>query len=92
MHLGADVPLDSWRVAFEATGAGLAVIGVVGAPDVAAADRVVRSLLALARPPIAVLGGRRARELPGVADGVVLLPDPIDEAIAVILGLAGSAA
>ena len=92
LYLGADVPLDSWRVAFEATGAGLAVIGVVGAPDVAAADRVVRSLLALARPPITVLGGRRARELPGAADGVVLLPDPIDEAIAVILGLAGSAA
>ena len=90
LYLGADVPHESWRVAVEATGARLAVIGVVGAADVAAADGVVRTLLALARPPIAALGGRHARDLPGATDGVVLLPDRIDEAMAVILGLAGS--
>lgn len=92
LYLGADVPLESWWVAVEATAAKLAVIGVVGASDVAAADRVVRTLRALERPPIAVLGGRRARDVPGSADGVVLLPDRIDEAITVILGLAASAA
>lgn len=91
LYLGADVPLDSWRVAVEATGARLTVIGVVAAGDVAAADLVVRTLRALARPPIAALGGRRAREVPGVDDGMVVLPERIDEAIDVILGLAGSA-
>lgn len=91
LYLGADVPLDSWRVAVEATGARLTVIGVVSAGDVAAADLVVRTLLALARPPIAALGGRRAREVRGVDDGVVVLPERIDEAIDVILRLAGSA-
>lgn len=90
LYLGADVPLESWRVALEATGAGLAVIGVVGATDVAAADRVVRTLQASSRPPIVALGGRRAAEVPGATDGVVLLPDRIDEAVAVIEGLTTS--
>ena len=92
LYLGADVPLESWRVAVEATGAQVAVVGVVGAADVAAADRVVTALQASARPPIAALGGRRAGDVRGAADGVVLLPDRIDEAIAVILGLVASAA
>jgi methanogenic corrinoid protein MtbC1 len=92
LYLGADVPLESWQVALDATGARLAVIGVVGAADVAAADRVVRALLASARPPIVALGGRRAGDVRGAADGVVLLPDPIEEAIVVIQGLATSAA
>jgi methanogenic corrinoid protein MtbC1 len=91
LYLGADVPLDSWRVAVEATGARLAVIGVVGAADVAAADHVVRTLQACARPPIAALGGRRAGDVRG-ADGMVVLPDRIDEAITVIQGLAASEA
>jgi methanogenic corrinoid protein MtbC1 len=90
LYLGADVPLESWRVAVEAIGARVAVIGVVGATDVAAADRVVRTLLASARPPIAAVGGRRAQELSGAGDGVVVLPDRIDDAIALVLGLAGS--
>lgn len=92
LYLGADVPLESWQVAVEATGASVAVIGVVGAPDVAAAARVVRTLLASARPPVAALGGRRAHELSGAGDRVVVLPDRIDEAISVILELAGPAA
>ena len=92
LYLGADVPLDSWRVAVEATGAGLAVVGVVGATDVAAADRVVRTLQATTRPPIVALGGSRAGEARDAAAGVVILPDRIDEAIAVILGLAASPA
>jgi DNA-binding transcriptional MerR regulator/methanogenic corrinoid protein MtbC1 len=90
LYLGADVPVDSWRVAVEETGARLTVIGVVGAGDVAAADLVVGTLLALARAPIAALGGRRAREVRGVDGGMVVLPERIDEAIDVILRLAGS--
>ena len=82
------MPLESWLVAIEASGARLVVIGVVGTTDVGAADRVVETLQALARPPIAALGGRRAREVRGARDGVVLLPDGFDEAIAVILRLA----
>lgn len=92
LYLGADVPLESWQVAVEATGARLTVIAVVGAADVAAADRVVRVLQALTRPPIAALGGRRAGDVRSATDGVVLLPDRIDDAIDVILGLVGSAA
>jgi methanogenic corrinoid protein MtbC1 len=92
LYLGADVPLDSWRVAVEATGARLAVIGVVAAEDAAASDGVVSTLRALARPPVVALGGGRAGDVRGAEDGVVLLPEPIDEAIAVILGLAASTA
>lgn len=90
LYLGADVPLDSWRVAVEASGARLAVIGVVGAADVAAAERVLRTLQALARPPITALGGRRASDVRRAGEGVVLLPDRIDEAIGVIQGLAAA--
>jgi methanogenic corrinoid protein MtbC1 len=90
LYLGADVPLDSWRVAVDATGARLAVIGVVGAADVAAAERVVRTLQASARPPITALGGGHAGDVRGATDGMVLLPDRIDDAIAVIHGLATS--
>jgi methanogenic corrinoid protein MtbC1 len=92
LYLGADVPLESWRVAVEATGARLTVIGVVGEGDVLAADRVVRILQAMARPPIAAVGGRRAGEVRGSNEGVVLLPERLDESIDVIQRLAGSAA
>lgn len=92
LYLGADVPLESWRVAADATGARLAVIGVIGAADVAAAERVVRTLQASPRPPITALGGRHAGDVGGAAEGMVLLPDRIDEAIAVIQGLTTSAA
>jgi methanogenic corrinoid protein MtbC1 len=92
LYLGANVPLESWRVAVETSGAGLAVIGVVGAADVAGADRVVATLRTLARAPLAALGGRRAADVRGAPDGMVLLPDTMDEAVAVIVGLAASAA
>ncbi len=91
LYLGADVPLESWRVAVEATGARVIVVGVVWAADVAAADRVVRTFETSARPPITALGGRRAGDVRGAADGVVLLPEPIDEAIAIVLGLVAAA-
>ena len=92
LYLGADVPLASWRVAIEATGASLAVVGVVGTADVAAAERVVASLQALARPPIVALGGRRAGDVQGAANGTVVLPDRIDEATVILQNLAASAA
>ena len=92
LYLGADVPLESWRVAVEATGARLTVIGVVGTADIAAAERVVATLASLARPPIVALGGRRAGEVRRTADGTVVLPDRMDETIAVLQGLAASAA
>lgn len=91
LYLGADVPIESWRVAVEASGARLTVIGVVDAADVAPADRVVKALRATARPPIAALGGSHAGDVRGT-DGMVVLPDRIDEAIAVIQELAASGA
>ena len=92
LYLGADVPLASWRVAAEATGAALTVIGVIGEGDVVATDRVVKALRAMARPPIVAVGGRRAGEVRGTNEGVVVLPERVDESIDVIAGLTGSAA
>jgi DNA-binding transcriptional MerR regulator len=86
LYLGADVPLASWLTAVETSRASIAVVGVVTASDVPAARDVVGILRRAAGRPTAVLGGARAHELGG-SDGTTVLPGPIDEAVAVVLGL-----
>jgi DNA-binding transcriptional MerR regulator/methylmalonyl-CoA mutase cobalamin-binding subunit len=80
LYLGADVPVASWLATVGVTGARLAVIGVTGAPDVAAAAEVVAALRASSRPPALALGGRRAAEV-AVGPGVLVLPDDLDAAV-----------
>ena len=86
LYLGADVPLASWVTAVETSLAPVALVAVVAATDVAAADEVVRALRRAPSQPTVVLGGVRAHEL-REAEGSVLLPASMDEAVAVIHGL-----
>lgn len=80
LYLGADVPVASWLVAVEASGASVAVIGTIGAPDVRGAAEVVAALRASGRPPAVALGGRRAGNVAGVPASVVL-PDDLAESV-----------
>lgn len=80
VYLGADVPIASWLAAVEATGAPVAVIGTIGAPDVGAVAEVVAALRASTRPPAVALGGRRAAQVAG-APGSVVLPDALEDAV-----------
>ncbi len=90
LYLGADVPVASWLATVGVTGARLAVIGVTGAPDVAAASEVVAALRASSRPPVLALGGRRAAEV-AVGPGVLVLPDDLDAAVTAARRLLGPA-
>ncbi len=83
LYLGADVPLASWVTAVETSLAPVALVAVVATTDVAAADEVVAELRRAPSQPAVVLGGIRAHEL-SEADGSILLPGSLDEAVAVI--------
>ena len=87
LYLGADVPLESWLTAAITTAAPVAVIGVVSQADVRAADAVVLALQAAERPPATAFGGASAREVSG-ADGILVLPERIDDAVAQVRELA----
>ena len=88
LYLGADVPSASWLTALEESRAPIAVVAVVATSDVAAADEVVVALRQAPNQPTVMLGGNRAHEL-GEAEGPILLPGSMDEAVAVIQGLLG---
>jgi DNA-binding transcriptional MerR regulator/methylmalonyl-CoA mutase cobalamin-binding subunit len=63
MHLGADLPVEDWLDAAVQTDAAAAVVGVVTAVDVAAAEAVVTALQA-ARPRMHVaVGGEAAAQV-----------------------------
>ena len=63
LYLGADVPLASWLTAVTTSRAPIAVVAVVAAPDVGAADAVVAALRGAPGRPSVLLGGTRAQEL-----------------------------
>ena len=86
LYLGADVPLMSWLTAVETSLAPVVVVAVVATSDVAAADEVVAALRRAPSQPIVMLGGLRAHEV-GEAEGSIVLPGSLDEAVAVIQGL-----
>lgn len=86
LYLGADVPLASWLTAVTTSRAPIAVVAVVAATDVAAADAVVAAFRGAPGRPSVMLGGTRAQELSGT-DRSMLLPGSMDEAVAVIKGL-----
>ncbi|HET7726442.1 MAG TPA: MerR family transcriptional regulator [Candidatus Limnocylindrales bacterium] len=91
VYLGPNVPLESWLTAVRTTGARVAVVGAIGASDVAPATGVVAALGRMDEPPSVVLGGPHA---PEVTDGrgAVLLPPALEDAVAVVRGLAGRTA
>ena len=68
LYLGADVPLASWLTAVTTSRAPIAVVAVVAAPDVGAADAVVAALRGAPGRPSVLLGGTRAQELRGRTD------------------------
>jgi hypothetical protein len=74
-------------MAAEATRARVAVIGVLGEPDVAAATETIDALVSSTSRLTVAVGGRAARR---VADqeGVIILPDAMAPAIDVVRGLA----
>ncbi|MGZ9161216.1 MAG: MerR family transcriptional regulator [Candidatus Limnocylindrales bacterium] len=89
VYLGADVPVASWLAAVEATGAPVAVIGAIGAPDVGAAAEVMTALRASSRPPAVALGGHRAAQVDR-APGSVVLPDDLEDAVSAVRHLLDS--
>jgi MerR family transcriptional regulator, light-induced transcriptional regulator len=86
VYLGADVPLASWLIAAEASRAPIAVLGVIGTSDVAAATDVAAALRSLSRPPALAVGGSRAGEI-ATGSVSVVLPPGIDDAVSAALGL-----
>ncbi len=80
LYLGADVPVASWLVAVETSGATVVVIGAIDASDVRAASEVVAALRASPRPITVAMGGPRAGSVDGAA-GPVVLPDGLADAV-----------
>ena len=86
LYLGADVPVASWLVAVEASGATVVVIGAIDGSDVPAASEVVAALRESPRPIAVALGGRRADGVDGTA-GAIVLPDGLQDAVEVVEGM-----
>ena len=83
LYLGADVPLSSWVDTVQTAAAPIVVLGVVVGSDLAAAELVIEALHRSAAPPICVVGGPLAGELPE-ALGAIRLPQRLDDAVAVL--------
>ena len=83
LYLGADVPLSSWVDTVQTATAPIVVLGVIVGSDVAAAELVIGSLHRSAAPPVCVVGGPLAGELPE-ALGAIRLPERLDDAVAVL--------
>lgn len=81
LYLGGDVTIDGWVDAIRRARPRVAVVGVPTAADTDAALGVVRALRA-ERPPVVAVGGAAADAL--ADDGVVLLPNRVAEAAAVV--------
>lgn len=83
LYLGPDVPVDAWIDVVQRTRARAAVVGVVTASDRASALSVVAALRAEAVHLVAV-GGEASRTDWAAPDGVVVLPERVVEAAAVV--------
>ncbi len=87
VYLGADVPLSSWLDTVRDAAA--AVLGVVSAADVSAAEETCRTLGSTRSSLIVAVGGNAAANLAVTETGgrVVLLPQRVTEASDVLVGL-----
>jgi MerR family transcriptional regulator, light-induced transcriptional regulator len=89
LYLGADLPIDDWLTAAEATNARAAVVGAPTAGDSAAAARVAEAIRRI-RPGTAVaIGGAGVIDEAGLADGTVRLPQDFDAAIGELVAALG---
>jgi DNA-binding transcriptional MerR regulator/methylmalonyl-CoA mutase cobalamin-binding subunit len=89
LYLGADLPIDDWLTAAEATNARAAVVGAPTAGDSAAAARVAEAIRRI-RPGTAVaIGGAGVIDDVGLADGTVRLPQDFDAAIGELVAALG---
>jgi methanogenic corrinoid protein MtbC1 len=89
LYLGADVPVASWLVAAQTTGAPLAVLGVIDGSDVPAAAEVANALRSSPRRLAVALGGRHAHEV-GEASGATLLSGSLDDSVRTVRALLAS--
>lgn len=81
-YLGPDLPVENWIDAAVRTQATAAVIGVVIAGDVGAAERVGQALRATRPEMLICFGGPAASRIDGFdADGVLRLPGPLADAV-----------
>jgi methanogenic corrinoid protein MtbC1 len=80
LYLGADVPVESWSVAMTATGARVAVLGVVSRADIGPATEVIAALRAGRPAPIVAVGGAAADDVVS-SPGLVPLADPLEGAV-----------
>lgn len=81
-YLGADLPVENWIDAAVRTQAIAAVIGVVIASDIAAAERVGQALRATRPEMLICFGGAAAGRITPADDGGVLqLPAPLVDAV-----------
>lgn len=87
LYLGPDLPADDLVVAISATGAGVAVLGVVIASDTPAAERVAAAVKRASSSVKMAFGGPRAGTL--AAHGTVLPSRLSDSVVAVRALLAG---
>ena len=90
LYLGADVPVESWSVAMAATGAQVAVLGVVSPADVGPASEVISTLRAGRPAPIVAVGGAASGAL-DAGLGVVSLPEGLEGAVRRVRGLLSAA-
>ena len=89
LYLGADLPIDDWLTAAQATNARAAVVGAPTAGDSAAAARVAEAIRRI-RPGTAVaIGGAGVIDDAGLADGTVRLPQDFDAAIGELVAALG---
>ncbi|HEX7222532.1 MAG TPA: MerR family transcriptional regulator [Candidatus Limnocylindrales bacterium] len=89
LYLGADLPIDDWLTAAEATNARAAVVGAPTAGDSAAAARVADAIRRV-RPGTAVaIGGAGVTDNVELADGTVRLSQDFDAAIGELVAALG---
>lgn len=89
LYLGADLPIDDWLTAAEATNARAAVVGAPTAGDSAAAARVAEAIRRV-RPGTAVaIGGAGVTDKVELADGTVRLSEDFDVAIGELVAALG---
>jgi DNA-binding transcriptional MerR regulator/methylmalonyl-CoA mutase cobalamin-binding subunit len=91
LYLGADVPLESWRIAATTTDAPAMVIGVTSRADARAATAVIAELRTAGAPTTLAVGGPSAHAL-GDPQGALILSDDIEDAVTEVRRLVAGAA
>ena len=81
LYLGADVPLESWRMAAAAQPGAAVVLGAVTLAEADSAARVVAALRADEPARVLAVGGAAAARVGG---GVLVLPSDLREAVRVL--------